>query len=84
MLLFVLNIGNIILILILFSNVLIMEKNELAKIVKIFEQKKFKNKLTEKLNKDIDIPIINEKTEKKIMNKIYDVVIDTIKNIDTE
>jgi len=84
MLLFVLNIGNIILILILFSNVLIMDKNDLAKIVKLFEQKNFKNKLTEKLNKDIDIPIINEKTEKKIIDKLYDTIIDTIKHIDTK
>jgi len=50
----------------------------------LLERKDFKKKLTKKLNKDIDIPIINEKTEQKIIDKVYELIISTIKNIDLE
>jgi len=61
-----------------------MNKTELDKMVKMLEQKDFKKKLTKKLNKDIDIPMINEKTEQKIIDKVYELIIDTVKNIDTD
>lgn len=61
-----------------------MNKAELDKMVKMLEQKDFKKKLTKKLNKDIDIPMINEKTEQKIIDRVYELIIDTVKNIDTD
>ena len=61
-----------------------MNKTELDKMVKMLEQKDFKKKLTKKLNKDIDIPMINEKTEQKIIDRVYELIIDTVKNIDTD
>ena len=61
-----------------------MNKAELDKMVKMLEQKDFKKKLTKKLNNDIDIPMINEKTEQKIIDKVYELIIDTVKNIDTD
>lgn len=48
-------------------------------VVDMLEKKDFKNKLIEKLNGDIDIPFINEKTEKKVLGKIYDVFIKVLK-----
>tara|TARA_B110000495_G_C22806874_1_gene471152 strand:+ start:271 stop:459 length:189 start_codon:yes stop_codon:yes gene_type:complete len=61
-----------------------MDKIVLANVVEMLEQKDFKKKLTKKLNKNIDIPIINEKTEQKILDKVYELIIDTIKNIDLD
>jgi hypothetical protein len=61
-----------------------MDKMVLANVVEMLEQKDFKKKLTKKLNKNIDIPIINEKTEQKILDKVYELIIDTIKNIDLD
>ena len=41
-------------------------------------------KLIKQLNKDIDIPLINEKTEQKILDKVYETIISTIKNIELD
>ena len=40
-----------------------------------------KEEIIEKLNDRIDIPIINEKTEAKVLNSIYSVVEDVIKKV---
>ena len=40
-----------------------------------------KAEIIEKLNDRIDIPIINEKTEAKVLNSIYSVVEDVIKKV---
>jgi len=45
----------------------------------MLEQKDFKNKLIKELNGDIDIPFINEKTEKKVLEKLYKVLIKVLK-----
>lgn len=50
-------------------------------IVDLFEKKDFKKKLISKLNSNVDIPIINEKTEKKILDKIYDVLVDALSDL---
>lgn len=42
---------------------------------------KTKAEIIEKLNDRIDIPIINEKTEAKVLNSIYSVVEDVIKKV---
>tara|TARA_B000000557_G_C20717473_1_gene418583 strand:- start:94 stop:282 length:189 start_codon:yes stop_codon:yes gene_type:complete len=61
-----------------------MDKITFDHFVDLLEKKDFKKKLVKKLNKNIDIPIIDEKTESKILDKIYGVIVDTIKNIDLE
>ena len=61
-----------------------MDNGALDNMVHLLERKDFKKKLTKKLNKDIDIPIINEKTEQKIIDKVYELIISTIKNIDLD
>jgi len=50
-------------------------------IVDLFEKKDFKKKLISKLNSNVDIPIINEKTEKKVLDKIYDVLVDALNDL---
>ena len=48
-------------------------------IIDMLEKKDFKKDLVKKLNGDVDIPFINEKTEKKVIEKIYDVFIKALK-----
>lgn len=48
-------------------------------VIGLLEKKDFKKNIIKKLNGDIDIPLINEKTEKKVLSKIYDVFIKTLK-----
>ena len=40
-----------------------------------------KEEIIKNLNDSIDIPIINEKTEAKVLNSIYSVVEDVIKKV---
>ena len=61
-----------------------MDKITFDHFVDLLEKKDFKKKLLKKLNKNIDIPIIDEKTEQKVLDKIYEVVLDSIKKIDLE
>lgn len=58
-----------------------LKDDVLQALVDLLEQKDFKKKLVKELNDSVDIPIINEKTEKKVMDKIYDTVVKAIKNI---
>lgn len=48
-------------------------------IIDLLERKDFKKDLVKKLNGDVDIPFINEKTERKVIEKIYDVFIKALK-----
>ena len=50
--------------------------------VELLEKKDFKKQLIAALNEDIDIPVINEKTEKKRLDAIYKLVIKLLKNTD--
>lgn len=50
-------------------------------IIDLLEQKDFKTILIKELNDAIDIPIINEKTEKAIMNNIYKIILKTIRQL---
>lgn len=47
---------------------------------KIFDEE-LQEKIVSKLNDNIDVPIISEKTEAKILNAIYDSIEDVVKNI---
>jgi hypothetical protein len=58
------------------KNLIADHKEEI--INKIFDDE-MQKKIVEKLNKNIDIPIISEKTEEKILNAIYDSVEEVVK-----
>jgi hypothetical protein len=47
---------------------------------KIFDEE-LQEKIVSKLNENIDVPIISEKTEAKILNAIYDSIEDVVKNV---
>ena len=61
-----------------------MDKQAFDHMVDLLEKKDFKKKLIKKINKNVDIPIIDEKTEKKVLDKLYEVIVDTIKKIDLD
>lgn len=50
-------------------------------VIDLFEQKEFQKKLIKKLNESVDIPFINEKTEKKTLTKMYDLLILAMKEL---
>ena len=47
---------------------------------KIFDDE-LQEKIVSKLNEHVDIPIISEKTEAKILNAIYDSIEDVVKEV---
>jgi len=50
-------------------------KNEMINtLIDLLQEDGFRNDLTKAINDDIDIPIINEKTEKKVIKKLFDVM----------
>ena len=59
------------------KNLIADHKEEI--INKIFDDE-LQKKIVDKLNENVDIPIISEKTEEKILNAIYDSVEDVVKN----
>mgnify|MGYP001401830902 FL=1 len=50
-------------------------------VIELLEKKDLKNKLIKKLNDAVDIPLINEKTEKKVLDKIYELLLKTLKEL---
>lgn len=52
--------------------------------IELLDHNEFKNHLVRELNEDIDIPFINEKTEKKILTSIYKVIIKSLKKVDLD
>ena len=54
--------------------------NNIKKLLDILENNNFKSKLIKHINENINIPILNEKTEKKIYDEIYETILDTLKN----
>ena len=40
-----------------------------------------KKKVIEKLNDKVDVPFINEKTEEKVLNAVYEAVEEAIKSV---
>tara|TARA_R100000908_G_C3743500_1_gene139425 strand:- start:437 stop:646 length:210 start_codon:yes stop_codon:yes gene_type:complete len=59
------------------KNMISEHKEEI--INKIFDDE-LQEKIVTKLNEHVDIPIISEKTEEKILNAIYDSIEDVVKN----
>jgi ornithine carbamoyltransferase len=58
-----------------------LDEMAMEKVVDLLENKGFKNKLIKKLNDAVDIPLINEKTEKKVLDSIYKLLLETIKEL---
>lgn len=54
-------------------------------IINIISSEEHRKELVKELNNDVDIPFLNEKTEKKIINKLLDIIIKvTISKINNE
>lgn len=60
------------------KNMLNENKDEI--IDKIFDED-LQEKIVAKLNKNVDIPFISEKTEAKVLNAIYDSIEDVVKSV---
>ena len=50
-------------------------------LVELLEKREFKKKLIEKLNKNIDLPMFDEKTEKKIMKALYNNIMEALREL---
>lgn len=50
-------------------------------LIVLLEKRNFKRKLVSKLNKNIDLPMFDERTEKKIMEALYDVILDALRDV---
>lgn len=51
-------------------------------LIELLEKREFKHKLIAKLNKNIDLPMFDERTEKKIMKAIYSDILEALREID--
>lgn len=58
-----------------------MDEILIAQVIDLFEKKNFKKKLIRKLNNSVDVPFINEKTEKVVLNKMYDLLVTAVKDL---
>lgn len=61
-----------------------LDKLALEEVVDLLEKKDFKKKLIKVLNKNIDVPIFNEKTEAKVLDTFYNLLLKTIKDMADE
>lgn len=61
-----------------------LDKLALEELVDLLEKKDFKKKLIKVLNKNIDVPIFNEKTEAKVINTFYNLLLNAIKDLADE
>jgi len=50
----------------------------LGSLVNLLNDKDFKQDFVRKVNENVDIPIINEKTEKKVINTLYKLMVDQV------
>jgi hypothetical protein len=50
-------------------------------LIDLLEKRDFKRKLVAKLNKNIDLPMFDERAEKKIMKAVYDDILDALRDI---
>ena len=47
----------------------------MTELIELLREDKFKKDLVKAINKDINIPMINEKTEKKVFDALYDLLV---------
>ena len=57
-----------------------LNDNKDAIIDKIFDDE-LQEKIVAKLNENVDIPFISEKTEAKVLNAVYDSIEDVVKSV---
>ena len=49
-------------------------------VIELLREDEFKKDLVKAINKDVNIPMINEKTEKKVIDSLYDLFVkETVK-----
>ena len=58
-----------------------LEKMLIVHVIDLLEKKDFKKKLIKELNESVDVPIIDEKTEKKVLDAIYKLILKTLKKM---
>lgn len=58
-----------------------MDKIAIQHTIELLKKKNFKEKFIKKVNKNVDIPLLNEKTEKKIYDSIYKMILQTIEEM---
>ena len=61
-----------------------LSQQALDHFIELLEKKEFKKTLIKSINEDIDIPFINEKTEKKAIDALYGLIVRSLKNIEME
>tara|TARA_B100000482_G_C12597823_1_gene294005 strand:- start:1467 stop:1676 length:210 start_codon:yes stop_codon:yes gene_type:complete len=59
-----------------------LEKMLIGHVIDLLEKKDFKRKFVKELNESVDVPIIDEKTEKKVLDAIYKLILKTLKKMD--
>ena len=59
-----------------------LEKMLIGHVIDLLEKKDFKRKFVKELNESVDVPIIDEKTEKKVLDAIYRLILKTLKKMD--
>ncbi len=59
-----------------------LEKMLIGHVIDLLEKKDFKKKFVKELNESVDVPIIDEKTEKKVLDAIYKLILKTLKKMD--
>lgn len=50
----------------------------LGSLVELLNDNEFKKDFVRKVNENVDIPVINEKTEKKVINTLYKLMVDQV------
>ncbi len=58
-----------------------LEKIVMDHMIELLDKKEFKKKFVKELNDSIDVPIIDERTEKKVLDAIYKLILKTLKNM---
>jgi len=50
--------------------------------IELLEQKGFKKTLIKEINEDVDIPMIGEGTEKKVLDSVYKALLRALKKVE--
>lgn len=56
----------------------VVKEQAMEALVDTLKHEQFKKGFIRKLNKNVNIPIINEKTEEKILDTLYDLLVDHV------
>lgn len=55
--------------------------DELDILINVLKREDFKTLLVNRINTNVNIPIVNETTEGVIFNSLYDIIIETVANL---